>query len=85
MRGLLRFSHLLTSGQVAEVLRPRVHDIDKTFLQIDNSLSQATHTAFPGAEFAAGYADTILKAGRDSILQQQEDLLRQISSKDALL
>lgn len=79
---LLMFSHLLTSGQVAELLRQRVFDIDKTLLQIDKSLSQATHTVSPGAEFAAGYARTILKAGRDYILQQQEDLLRQISSKD---
>ena len=72
---LMAFSHLLSPERLAQVLATRLTDIEQQ-LQAAESCAEERAAAGPGVAFAAGFARTVLSAGRDYIEQHRHELLQ---------
>lgn len=73
---ILVFSHLLSPGQLTGVLAQRLTDIDATLDHIEEYLARTEEKPSAGATFAAGFARSVLAAGKEYIEQHSALLLR---------
>lgn len=74
---LMVFAHLLPPERLEQVIELRLADVDAQLSQIDQCEGEYAD-APPGAAFAAGFARTVLRAGRDYIDQHRSELLQAV-------
>ncbi|MCW9088293.1 MAG: PadR family transcriptional regulator [Gammaproteobacteria bacterium] len=77
---LLVFAYLLPPQRVEQILATRLEDIERQLKLIDHCVSENGKSA-PGTAFAAGFARTVLLAGRDYIEAQRGELLKALREK----
>jgi hypothetical protein len=71
---LMAFAHLLPPGRLEQVVNTRLDDIEQQLKAVDSCVEDRGE-AGPGVGFAAGFARTVLMAGRDYIEQHRNGLL----------
>lgn len=79
---LLVFAHLLSPSQTAAMLQQRLADIDANLSRIDACLEGGDSSHSEGTAFAAGFARTVLEAGRDYIEQHKAGLLLALENRE---
>ena len=79
---LLVFAHLLSPAQLSTVLEQRLADIEANLSHIDACSERCGNVQSEGADFAAGFARTVLEAGREYIEQHRNGFLQALENKD---
>jgi DNA-binding PadR family transcriptional regulator len=75
------FAHLLAPERLAEVFELRLADVEAQLALIDSCVEER-EGAPPGVAFAAGFARSVLVAGRDYIEQHRHELLQALQQQD---
>jgi len=78
---LMAFAHLLTPEQLEGILDSRLADIGQQ-LEAVNGCEEERGELGPGVEFAAGFARTVLKAGRDYIEANRGVLVQSLQKQE---
>lgn len=78
---LMVFAHLLGPERLEQVLDLRLADVEAQLALIDSCVDEHDNPP-PGVDFAAGFARTVLAAGRDYIQQHRNELLQALQKQD---
>jgi len=78
---LMVFAQLLGPERMEEVFEQRLTDVDRQLALIDSCVEER-EGAPAGVAFAAGFARSVLVAGRDYIQQHRRELLQALQTQD---
>lgn len=81
---LMIFAHLLPVEKITQIFDTRLADIERQIDEIESCLNEedCKSDTQAGAMFCRGFGLATLKAGRDYILQNREQLIQDIQQKE---
>lgn len=78
---MMAFAHLLTPDRLEQVFDTRLEDIAAQLEAVDSCVEDRRDVG-PGVDFAAGFARTVLTAGREYIEQHRHELIQALKEQD---
>jgi len=80
---LMVFAHLLSPEQLGKVFDTRLADIERQMSEIESCVNdeECECDMPPGLRFTGEFGLTVLRAGRDYILQHRDELMQQLQEQ----